>query len=139
MSWWGPRPFQLNSGKNFKNWVWKLVSKRQVKSVKEVCHWLYCHRTFSEWQEIEIARRNTYIARIVDPRRALNCQSCCYGIFAILHFVSGSHLILEWNMSFLCLFVVLKSRDASFKGYFDKNIFLIKLQHTKLKLVNPED
>jgi len=59
--------------------------------------------------------------------------------FAILHFVLGSHLILERNMSFLCLPVVLKSRDASFKGYFDKNIFLIKLQHTKLKLVNPED
>jgi hypothetical protein len=36
-------------------------------------------------------------------------------------------------MSFLCLPVVLKSRDASFKGYFDKNILLIKLQHTKIK------
>jgi hypothetical protein len=56
--------------------------------------------------------------------------------FAILHFVLGSHLILERNIYFLCLFVVLKSRDASFKGYFDKNIFF---QHTKLKLVNPED
>jgi len=48
--------------------------------------------------------------------------------FAILHFVLGSHLILERNMSFLCLPVVLKSRDAYFKWYFDK-IFLIKLQH----------
>jgi len=38
-------------------------------------------------------------------------------------FVLWSHLILERNMSFLCLFVVLKSRNASFKGYFDKNIF----------------
>ena len=131
MSWWGPQPFQLN---NCKNRVRKLVSKRQVESVKEVCHWLYCHRTFSEWQEIEIARWNTDIARIVDPRRALNCQSCCYGIFAILHFVSGSHLTLQRNMSFRCLFVVMKSWDASFKGYFDK-ICLIKLQHAKF---NPE-
>jgi hypothetical protein len=77
---------------------------------------------------IGIAWQNRDIARIVAPRRVLNCQSCCYGIFAILHFVSGSHLILERNMSFLCLPVVLKSRDASFKGYFLQNI-LIKLQH----------
>ena len=83
-----------------------------------------------EWHVIEIARWNTNIARIVDPRRALNCQSCCYGIFAILHFVSGSHLTLQRNMSFRCLFVVMKSWDASFKGYFDK-IYLIKLQHAK--------
>jgi hypothetical protein len=87
---------------------------------------------------IEVARQNTNMARKADPRMVLNCPSFYCGV-VIPHFVLGSHLILERNMSFLCLFVVLKSRDASFKGYFDKNIFLIKLQHTKLKLVNPED
>jgi hypothetical protein len=86
---------------------------------------------------IEVARQNTDMARKAYPRMVLNCPSFYYGV-VIPHFVLGSHLILERNMSFLCLFVVLKSRDASFKGYFDKNIFLIKLQHTKLKLVNPE-
>ena len=77
---------------------------------------------------------NTDIARKVDPRRVLNCQSFLLWNFAILHFVLGSHLILERNMSSLCLLVFLKSKDASFKGYFDK-IFLIKLQHEKLKSV----
>jgi len=133
MSWWGPRPFQLNNGKNFKNRVWKLVSKRQVESVKELVIDHFIARTSSEGRVIGIARRNTDIARIVDPRRALNCQSCCYGIFVILHFVSGSHLILERNMSFLCLFVVLKSRDASFKGYFDKKYFFDQTPTYKTK------
>jgi hypothetical protein len=89
---------------------------------------------------IEVARQNTNMARKADPRMVLNCPSFYCGV-VILHFVLGSHLILERNMSFLCLFVVLKSRNASFKGYFDKKkIYLfIKLQHTKLKLVNPED
>jgi hypothetical protein len=87
---------------------------------------------------IEVARQNTNMARKADPRMVLNCPSFYCGV-VIPHFVLGSHLILERNMSFLCLFVVLKSRDASFKGYFDKKKNLIKLQHTKLKLVNPED
>ena len=56
------------------------------------------------------------------PRMVLNCPSFYCGV-VIPHFVLGSHLILRRNMSFLSLFVVLKSRDASFKGYFDKNIF----------------
>jgi hypothetical protein len=66
---------------------------------------------------IENAWQNTDITRKAYSRMAMNCQSYCYGI---LHFVLGSHLILERNMSFLWLPVVLKSRDASFKGYFDK-------------------
>jgi hypothetical protein len=112
MSWWGPRPFQLNSCKNFKNQVWKLVSKRRVESVKEVCHWSYCHGTSSEWRVIEIARRNTDIARKVDSRRVLNCQSFCYGFlpFCILfwdHISSFNEtcrffvLLLCWNQEML--------------------------------------
>jgi hypothetical protein len=69
---------------------------------------------------IEIAWQNTDIARVVDPKRVLNCQSFLLWIFIILYFVLGSHLILERNMFFLYLLVVLKPRDASFKGYFDK-------------------
>jgi hypothetical protein len=83
---------------------------------------------------IEIFWKNIDIARVANPIRVLNCQSFLLWNFAILHFVLGSHLILERSTSFLCLLVVLKSRDASFKGYFDK-IFLIKLQHAKLKSV----
>jgi len=66
MSWWGPRPFQLNSSKNFKDQVRKLVSKRRVESVKGV-------ETSLEWQVIEIAWQNTDIAKVADPRRVLNC------------------------------------------------------------------
>jgi hypothetical protein len=88
--------------------------------VKELVIDHFIARTSSEGRVIGIAWQNRDIAKEADPRRALNCQSCCYGIFAILHFVLGSHLILERNMSFLCLPVVLKSRDASFKGYFYK-------------------
>jgi len=117
MSWWGPQPFQLNSCKNFKKRVPKLVSKRRVDYVKEGIIGYIVPRTSSKWHVIENAWQNTDITRKADSRMAMNCQSYCYGI---LHFVLGSHLILEWNMSFLWLPVVLKSRDASFKGYFDK-------------------
>jgi len=100
------------------------VGEQETSGVCEGgCHWLNCRQNILRMTSDRNCLVNTDIARIVDPRRALNCQSCCYGIFAMLHFVLGSHLILERNMSFLCLFVVLKSRDASFKGYFDKNIF----------------
>ena len=123
-------PFQLNSCKNFKKRVWKLVSRRRVEFAKEGVIGYIVPEYLQEWHVIEIARWNTDIARIVDPRRALNGQSCCYGIFAILHFVSGSHLTLQRNMYFCCLFVVMKSWDAYFKGYFNKTC-LIKLQHAK--------
>jgi hypothetical protein len=59
-------------------------------------------------------------------------------IFAILHFVLGSHLILERNMSFLCLPVVLKSKDASFKGYYFDQTPTCKIktsQSSKIKSV----
>ena len=97
------------------------VGEQETSGVCEGgCHWLNCRQNILRMTSDRNCSVNTDIARIVDPRRALNCQSCCYGIFAILHFVLGSHLILERNMSFLCLPVVLKSRDASFKGYFYK-------------------
>jgi len=54
-----------------------------------------------------------------------------------LHFVLGSHLILERNMSFLCLLVVLKAWDVYFNVYFDKKI-LIKLQHAKSRIIDPK-
>jgi hypothetical protein len=102
----GFQAIQLN---NCKNRVWKLVSKRREESVKEVVIGYIVPRTSSEWHVIENAWQNTYIARKADSRMAMNCQSYCYGI---LHFVLGSHLILQWNMSCFCLFVVLKSTDV---------------------------
>ena len=66
------------------------------------------------------AGQNTHISKKVDPRMMLNLSIILLWNFDALHFVLGLHLILERNMSFLCLLVVLKSGDASFKGYFDK-------------------
>jgi hypothetical protein len=106
MSWWGPQPFQLN---NCKNRVWKLVSKRREESVKELVIDHFVARTSSEWWVIGIAWQNRDIARKAESRMAMNCQSYCYGI---LHFVLGSHLILQRNMPCFCLFVVLKSTDV---------------------------
>jgi hypothetical protein len=65
------------------------------------CYWSYCHGTSSKWQVIEIAWKNTDIARVANPRRVLNCQSFLLWNFSILHFVLRSHLILERSMSFL--------------------------------------
>ena len=109
MSWWGPHPFQVNSFKNCKNWVWKLVSKRQVESVKESVTSYIVPRTTSESHVIENALLNTDIARKADSGMVMNSQSYCY---EILHFVLGSHLIVQRNMHCLCLFVVLKSTDV---------------------------
>ena len=58
---------------------------------------------------IESAWQNANIARKVDSRMVMNSQSYCFGI---LHFVLGSHLILQRNMPCFCLFVVLKSTDV---------------------------
>ena len=90
----GFQAIQLN---NCKNRVRKLVSKRQEESVKELVIDHFVARTSSEWWVIGIAWQNRDIARKADSRMAMNCQSYCYGI---LHFVSGSHLILQRNMSF---------------------------------------
>ena len=115
---------------------WSILLAGRLLS-RTLCHWLFCRQNILRMMSVRNCSVNTDIARIVDPRRALNCQSCCYGIFAILHFVLGSHLILERNMSFLCLFVVLKSRDASFKGYFYKIFW--SSSNMQLRLINPED
>jgi hypothetical protein len=54
MSWWGPRPFQLNSSKNFKDQVRKLVSKRRVESVKEgvIGHIVMEHPQNGKWLKL---------------------------------------------------------------------------------------
>jgi hypothetical protein len=54
MSWWGPRTFQLNSSKNFKDQVRKLVSKRRVKSVKEgvIGHIVMEHPQNGKWLKL---------------------------------------------------------------------------------------
>ena len=66
-------------------------------------------RITSESHVIENALLNTDIARKADSRMVMNSQSYCYGI---LHFVLGSHLILQRNMPCFYLFVVLKSTDV---------------------------
>jgi len=121
MSWWGPQPFQWNSCKNFKKRVRKSVSKRQVESVKESVIGYIIPRTSSEWHVIESAWQNTDIARKANSRMAMNCQSYCYGI---LHFVLGSHLILQWNMSFFVSLLLWNHEMFLSNGiltkYFDK-------------------
>ena len=105
MSLWGPQPFQVNSCKNCKNWVRKLVSKRQVEFVKEGIIGYIIPQTSSEWQVIKIAWQNTDIARKADSGMAMNCQSYCYGIlhfcFGITSHPSTKHVLfvslLFWN------------------------------------------
>ena len=109
MSWWGPQPFQLSNCKNFKKRVWKLVSKGQMELAKEGVIGYIVPRTSSEWHVIESAWQNTDIARKAYSRTVMNCQSYCYGI---LHFVLGSHLILQRKIPCFYLFVVLKSTDV---------------------------
>jgi len=110
----------LNICKIFKNRDRMMVSKKQVEFVKDDVINHMVTRTSSNWQKIENAWPSTNIARKDDPRMMLNCKSFCCGFLPFCIFFLGSHLILERNMYFLCLLVVLKSRDASFKGYFDK-------------------
>ena len=120
VSWWGSWAIHLNSCKIFKNRDRMMVSKKRLEFVNDDVIGHIVTRTSSDRQKIENAWPNTNIARKADPRMVLNCQSFCCGFLPFCIFVLGSHLILERNMSFLCLPVVLKSRDASFKGYFDK-------------------
>jgi hypothetical protein len=127
------------------NWTVAIISRiefgswwtKDERNLWRVCHRSYCHGTSSEWQVIEIAWRNIDIARVADPRRMLTCQIIFVMNFVILHFISGSYLILQRNMSFLYLFVVMKSWDVSFKWYFDK-IFWSN-SNMRLRLINPED
>jgi hypothetical protein len=93
----------------------------------------WCHRSFFRLNILRMASdwnclaKHRYCQRSWS-KKELTCQIIFVMDFVILHCVFGSHLIFEWNMYVLCLLVVLKSRDASFKGYFWQNI-LIKLQH----------
>jgi len=84
------------------------------------CHWPYCHKNIlrltKDWKCLA---KHKYCQKSWSKNGA-ELSIISLWIVAIVHFVLGSHLILERNMSFLCLSVVLKSRDASFKMYVDK-------------------
>jgi hypothetical protein len=114
ISWRVPGSFQLNRHKSFKN---------RAEFVKDDVINHVVARTSSEWYVIENAWQNTDIARKADSRMAMNCQSYCYGI---LHFVLGSHLILQRIMS--CLSLCCSEINRLFSILFWQNI-LIKLQH----------
>jgi hypothetical protein len=60
ISWWVPRPFQLNRCKTFKNWA---------KFVKDDVIDHFIARTSSEWRVIGMAWQNTDIARGDDLRK----------------------------------------------------------------------
>jgi len=111
ISLWVPRPFQLNSGKNFKNWDRMMVSK-QVEFVKDDVIGHIVTRTSSDWQKIENAWQRTNIARKADPRMVLNCQSFRCGLlpFCILFWGHISSLnetcfsfvfLLCWNQEMI--------------------------------------
>jgi hypothetical protein len=111
-----------------------LLGKTHIWPEKLIQEWCWIVHHFIEfsfrilfWGHISSLNETCLMARKADPRMVLNCLSFYCGV-VIPHFVLGSHLTLQQNMSFRCLFVVMKSWDASFKGYFDK-ICLIKLQH----------
>lgn len=114
ISWRVREPFQLNRHKSFKN---------RAEFVKDDVINHVVTRTSSEWQVIEIDSVKHRYRQSRWSKKGSNCQSFLLWDFSILHFVLGSHLTLQRNMSSLCLLVVLKSSDASFKGYFDTNIF----------------
>ena len=117
MSWWGPRPFQLNKCKSFKN---------RAQFVKDDVIDHFVTRTSSEWRVIGIARQNTDIARKDDSRMAMNCQSYCC---AMSHFLFCDHIssLNEACLSFVFLLFWNQEMFLS-KVIFLQNI-LIKLQH----------
>jgi len=83
ISLWVPRPVQVNSCKNFKNWDRMMVSKKQVEFVKDDVIGHIVTRTSSDWQKIEKAWQSTNIARKADPRMMLNCQSFHCGLLPL--------------------------------------------------------
>jgi len=84
-------------------WTDARDSRIELSLWKMMSSIIFFTRTPSEWQVIEIARQNTDMARVADPRMVLNCQSFCYGFL--------SFCILFWDhiSSFneTCLFFVL--------------------------------
>jgi len=114
------------------SWAIFVEQMQEFQELSWVCerwgHRSFCRQNILKMTSDRNCWQNTDMARVADPRRVLTCQIISVMDFVILHFVFGSHLIFEWNMSVLCLLVVLKSRDASFKGHFWQNIW-IKLQH----------
>jgi hypothetical protein len=97
-----------------------MVSKKRVEFVKDYVINHIVTRTSSDWQKIKKCLAKHKYCQKSWSKNGAELSIILLWIFAILHFVLGSHLIFERNMSFLYLLVVLKSRDASCKGYFDK-------------------
>jgi hypothetical protein len=83
---------------------------------------------------IKNGRQNIDIAREADPRKVLNCQSCCYGILLFYSFVMGlNHFSKKYAFSLsLCC-----SKIKRYLALYFYNI-LIKLQNAKLRLINPK-
>jgi hypothetical protein len=97
-----------------------MVSKKRLEFVNDDVIGHIVTRTSSDRQKIENAWPNTNIARKANPRMVLNCQSFYCGFLPFCILFWGHISSLNEHMYFLCLPIVLKSRDASFKGYFDK-------------------
>jgi hypothetical protein len=98
----GLQAIQLNSCKNFKNRVQRIVNKRQIEFMKDEVISHIVTTTSSEWQVIEIARQNTDIARVANPRKVLNCQSFLLWILPSCILFWGH--ISSFNKT--CLFII---------------------------------
>jgi hypothetical protein len=125
---------QLNSCKNFKNQVRRWMSKRQVEFVKDDVINHIVTRTSSKRQMIENVWQNTDIAR---SKKRVNLSIILLWSFVILHFCFGitSHPLTKhiFPLSLCCS----ESMRCLFQWVFWQ-IFLIKLQHVKLRLINLE-
>ena len=112
------------------------VGEQETSEIcEEACHWSFCHPNI-----IRITSNRSCSAkhRYCQKRWFKNGNELSIILLCnVAFFVLWSHLILERNMSFLCLPVVLKSRDASFKGYFYKIFW--SSSNMWLRLINPED
>jgi hypothetical protein len=83
------------------------------------CHWLYCPPNILRMTSDRNCSAKHRYCQSSWSKKGVELSVIFVMDFAILHFVLGSHLILnETCLSFVFL-LFLKSRDASFKGYFD--------------------
>jgi len=132
----GSWAIHLNSCKIFKNRDRIMVCNKQVEFVKDDVINHIVTRTSSYWQKIKNAWPSTNIARKAYPRMVLNCQSFCCGFYHFAFcFGVTSH---PWTKHVFplssCCFEI---KRCFFQRVFWQNI-LIKLQHAKLRLVNPK-
>jgi len=117
------------------SWTDARVSKIERSLWKMMSSIIFVTTTSLEWQVIEIARQNTNMARVADPRRVLTYQIIFVMDFDILfwdHISSFNKTCL-----FFCFFIVLKAWDVSFKCYFDKIFW--SSSNMWLRLINPKD